>query len=143
MSAVWAVSSSRVLLRRPMICSSSFPERRSGSTHTLLPTRLPRRARGPGSGALAAGGLSDNESQRGAHGHRPDDCKRLSATREAALKELVGTNRWFFAAALTASKAPIRCPITGYPCEGDISHLCEDYGCARKGGLSPCSDENL
>jgi hypothetical protein len=78
-----------------------------------------------------------------AHGHRPDDCKRLSATREAALKELVGTNRWFFAAALTASKAPIRCPITGYPCEGDISHLCEDYGCARKGGLSPCSDENL
>ena len=50
---------------------------------------------------------------------------------------------WFFAAALAASKAPIRCPITGYPCEGDISHLCEDYGCARKGGLSPCSDENL
>ena len=36
-----------------------------------------------------------------------------------------------------------RCPITGYPCEGDLSHLCEDYGCARKGGLSPCSDENL
>ncbi|MGB6586358.1 MAG: hypothetical protein WBE93_10415 [Pseudolabrys sp.] len=48
-----------------------------------------------------------------------------------------------FAAALTASKTPIRCPITGYPCEGDLSHLCEDYGCARKGGLSPCSDENL
>ena len=34
------------------------------------------------------------------------------------------------------------CPITGYPCEGDLSYLCEDYGCARKGGLSPCSDEN-
>ncbi|MGB8040438.1 MAG: hypothetical protein WCF39_20385 [Pseudolabrys sp.] len=59
------------------------------------------------------------------------------------MKELVWTNPWFFAAALAASKAPIRCPITGYPCEGDISHLCEDYGCARKGGLSPCSDENL
>jgi uncharacterized protein YjiS (DUF1127 family) len=35
-----------------------------------------------------------------------------------------------------------RCPITGYPCEGDLSYLCEDYGCARKGGLSPPSDEN-
>jgi hypothetical protein len=38
---------------------------------------------------------------------------------------------------------PLRCPITGYPCEGDLSHLCEDYGCARKGGLSPHSEENL
>jgi len=35
-----------------------------------------------------------------------------------------------------------RCPITGYPCEGDLSYLCADYGCARKGGLSPHSDEN-
>ena len=34
------------------------------------------------------------------------------------------------------------CPITNYPCEGDLSYLCEDYGCARKGGLSPHSDEN-
>ena len=34
------------------------------------------------------------------------------------------------------------CPITNYPCEGDLSYLCEDYGCARKGGLSPCSAEN-
>ena len=37
----------------------------------------------------------------------------------------------------------LRCPITGYPCEGDLSYLCEGYGCARKGGLSPHSDENL
>jgi hypothetical protein len=36
-----------------------------------------------------------------------------------------------------------QCPITGHPCEGDLSYLCEDYGCARKGGLSPRSDENL
>ena len=34
------------------------------------------------------------------------------------------------------------CPITGYPCEGDLSHLCEAYGCARKAGLSPRSEEN-
>jgi hypothetical protein len=34
------------------------------------------------------------------------------------------------------------CPITNYQCEGDLSYLCEDYGCARKGGLSPHSDEN-
>jgi hypothetical protein len=37
----------------------------------------------------------------------------------------------------------LRCPITSYPCEGDLSYLCEDYGCARKGGLSPHSEENL
>ena len=48
----------------------------------------------------------------------------------------------------TPSKLPrqqttVLCPITGYPCEGDLSYLCEDYGCARKGGLSPRSDENL
>jgi hypothetical protein len=41
------------------------------------------------------------------------------------------------------NKPLILCPITGYPCEGDLSYLCEGYGCARKGGLSPRSDENL
>ena len=46
-------------------------------------------------------------------------------------------------ATFNASALSIRCPITGYPCEGDLSHLCEDYGCARKGGLSPHSDENF
>jgi len=46
-------------------------------------------------------------------------------------------------AAFNASTTWIRCPITGYPCEGDLSYLCEDYGCARKGGLSPHSDENF
>jgi len=34
------------------------------------------------------------------------------------------------------------CPITARRCEGDLSYLCEDYGCARKGGLSPRSEEN-
>jgi len=34
-------------------------------------------------------------------------------------------------------------PITRHPCEGDLAYLCEDYGCARKGGLSPHSNENL
>ena len=41
------------------------------------------------------------------------------------------------------SKPRFICPITAYPCEGDLSHLCEEYGCARKGGLSPHSEENL
>jgi hypothetical protein len=41
------------------------------------------------------------------------------------------------------SKSQFICPITAYPCEGDLSHLCEEYGCARKGGLSPHSEENL
>ena len=43
----------------------------------------------------------------------------------------------------TDNKPLILCPTTGYPCEGDLSYLCKDYGCARKGGLSPRSDENL
>ncbi len=34
------------------------------------------------------------------------------------------------------------CPITARRCQGDLSYLCEDYGCARKGGLSPHSEEN-
>jgi hypothetical protein len=35
------------------------------------------------------------------------------------------------------------CPITGRLYEGDLAYLCEDYGCARKGGLSPHSNENF
>jgi hypothetical protein len=37
----------------------------------------------------------------------------------------------------------IICPITGRLCEGDLAYLCPDYGCARKGGLSPPSEENF
>jgi hypothetical protein len=37
----------------------------------------------------------------------------------------------------------MRCPLTRRPCEGDLAYLCEDYGCARKAGLSPHSAENL
>jgi hypothetical protein len=37
----------------------------------------------------------------------------------------------------------IRCSITGAPCEGDQAHLCIEWGCARKGGLSPISHENF
>ena len=33
------------------------------------------------------------------------------------------------------SQSRVLCPITSYPCEGDLSYLCEDYGCARKGGF--------
>jgi len=40
---------------------------------------------------------------------------------------------------LAASR--ITCPVTGHPCDGDLSHLCEDYGCMRKGGLLPHSEE--
>ena len=36
----------------------------------------------------------------------------------------------------------IRCSITGTPCEGDRAYLCDEWGCARKGGLSPMSHEN-
>ena len=36
----------------------------------------------------------------------------------------------------------MNCPLTNAPCEGDLAHLCEDWGCARKGGLSPLSHEN-
>jgi hypothetical protein len=37
----------------------------------------------------------------------------------------------------------IRCSITGAPCEGDRAELCVEWGCARKGGLSPISHENF
>jgi hypothetical protein len=37
----------------------------------------------------------------------------------------------------------IICPITQRPCEGDLAYLCPEYGCARKGGLSPRSEENF
>ncbi len=37
----------------------------------------------------------------------------------------------------------IRCSITGAPCEGDRAYLCDEWGCARKGGLSPISHENF
>jgi hypothetical protein len=46
-------------------------------------------------------------------------------------------------ASYNASTSLLLCPITGRPCEGDLAYLCEDYGCARKGGLSPRSDENF
>jgi hypothetical protein len=36
----------------------------------------------------------------------------------------------------------MRCPISGELCTGILAYLCEDYGCARKGGLSPHPDEN-
>jgi hypothetical protein len=41
------------------------------------------------------------------------------------------------------SELQFLCPITAYPCDGDLSHLCQEYGCARKAGLSPHSEENL
>jgi len=44
---------------------------------------------------------------------------------------------------LEDTKQPMRCPLTGRPCEGDLAYLCVDYGCARKAGLSPHSAENL
>jgi hypothetical protein len=37
----------------------------------------------------------------------------------------------------------IKCPVTGAVCEGDLAHLCPDWGCARKAGLSPLSHENF
>ena len=46
-------------------------------------------------------------------------------------------------ASYNASALLFICPLTGHPCEGDLAYLCEDYGCARKGSLSPHSDENL
>ncbi len=46
-------------------------------------------------------------------------------------------------ASYNASASLLLCPITSRACEGDLAYLCEDYGCARKGGLSPHSDENF
>jgi hypothetical protein len=59
------------------------------------------------------------------------------------LKESLWENPWFFAALKQSGDPPANCQITGFPCEGDLSYLCEDYGCARKAGLSPRSEENF
>jgi hypothetical protein len=64
---------------------------------------------------------------------------------EAAVAKSLWEDPWFFAASPPAEGTAQHelCPITGYACEGDLSYLCEEYGCARKGGLSPCSEENF
>jgi hypothetical protein len=31
---------------------------------------------------------------------------------------------------------PIYCPDTGDPCEGELSYLCDNYGCARKSSIA-------
>lgn len=55
-----------------------------------------------------------------------------------------GTSFW---TGVTAAPAVygmrIRCSITGEPCEGDRAHLCDEWGCARKGGISPVSHEKV
>jgi hypothetical protein len=64
---------------------------------------------------------------------------------EAVVGKSLWEDPWFFATAApqNGQGLPELCPVTGYACEGDLSHLCEEYGCARKGGLSPRSDENF
>jgi hypothetical protein len=55
------------------------------------------------------------------------------------LKRNVRENPWFLAAALSGYKdkePPAARSTAGYACDGDFSHLCEDYGCVRKGNLS-------
>ena len=37
----------------------------------------------------------------------------------------------------------IRCSITDAPCEGDRAHLCDEWECAWKGGVSTISHENF
>ena len=59
------------------------------------------------------------------------------------MKETLWDNPWFFVTPKQSSEPPANCPITGFPCEGDLSYLCEDDDCARKGGLSPRSEENF
>jgi len=63
---------------------------------------------------------------------------------EAVVGKSLWEDPWFFAASPDREEEPRSlCPITGYPCDGDLSYLCREYGCARKGGLSPRSEENF
>jgi hypothetical protein len=61
---------------------------------------------------------------------------------EAVMGKSLWEDPWFFAA-VAPNDGQETCPVTGYACEGDLSYLCEEYGCARKGGLSPRSEENF
>jgi hypothetical protein len=52
-----------------------------------------------------------------------------------------GDDAALFPSHLGASDGRMICPITAHPCDGDRSFVCEEFGCARKGGLSPsCCD---
>ena len=64
---------------------------------------------------------------------------------EAEVGKSLWEDPWFFATVVpnNGQAQSELCPITGYACEGDLSHLCEEFGCARKGGLSPRSGENF
>jgi len=55
----------------------------------------------------------------------------------------IGAERESEASGPTNRPVSIRCAVTGAPCEGDLAHLCDDWGCARKGGFSPVSHENF
>lgn len=64
---------------------------------------------------------------------------------EAVVGKSLWDDPWFFAAVAPngGQEQSELCPVTGYACEGDLSYLCEEFGCARKGGLSPRSEENF
>ena len=64
---------------------------------------------------------------------------------EAVVGKSLWEDPWFCAATVPAdgNEQGELCPVTGYACEGDLSYLCKEYGCARKGGLSPHSEENF
>jgi hypothetical protein len=55
------------------------------------------------------------------------------------LKRKVWENSCSLPAALSCyndNEQPFLCPITGYLCGDEFSHLCEHYGCVRQGSLS-------
>ena len=86
------------------------------------------RRRPPPAGRLAPSAApSEPSPRRAAVSHAQHDG---AAARERAARQEDGT-------------PPARCPLTGRRCEGDLAYLCEDYGCARKAGLSPHSAENF
>jgi len=75
------------------------------------------------------------------------ETRRLEACREIErYAHLLPSGPELSAAVLSAGRdgaSSVVCPITARMCVGDLSHLCKDYGCARKGGLSPNSNENF
>ena len=71
------------------------------------------------------------------------EMRRREARREIGRYAYLLPSAAELSVAVMAAGRDLICPVTQRVCMGDRSYLCKDYGCARKGGLSPHSEENF
>ena len=76
-------------------------------------------------------------------GSEPQLERRTAATSGCARESRSSSCRIDMSVGQGGGGERIRCAITGRACDGDRAYLCDEWGCARKGGLSPISHENF